>query len=126
MSEKKYAKIINEETHEVQIGVGCPIGYYIEIGMTLMDVEFGWDCKWYEKGYVPEEPLPKIKTREEVSEAREKLYTQYIDPITAHIQRLKDKEQTDNVKEEINRLIQERDNKFIEIQINNPYPLEVE
>lgn len=126
MSEKKYAKIINEETHEVQIGVGCPVGYYIEIGMTLMDVEYGWDYKWYEKGYVPEKPLPKIKTREEVSKIREKLYTQYIDPITAHIQRLKDKEQTDNVKEEINRLIQERDNKFIEIQINNPYPLEVE
>lgn len=35
----KYAKIVNEETKEVQVGVGCPDSYYMEIGMDLIYVE---------------------------------------------------------------------------------------
>ena len=55
---KKYAKIINETTKQVQVGVGCPDEYYIEIGMTLMDVEQAYNGNWYVKGYEPIEPEP--------------------------------------------------------------------
>lgn len=124
--EKKYARIINQETHEVQVGAGCPIGYYIEIGMTWMEVEYGWDQKWYQAGYVPEQPEPTPPTYEEVKERRESLYRSEVDPITAHIQRLRDQEQTESVILEIKELERERDNTFTNIQINNPYPVGVQ
>lgn len=53
---KKYAKIIDEQTKEVEIGVGVNDEYYIEIGMTLMDVEQAYNGNWYVAGYAPEEP----------------------------------------------------------------------
>lgn len=55
---KKYAKIIDNKTKEVQIGVGCPDEYYIEIGMTLMDVEQAYNGAWYVLGYAPAKPEP--------------------------------------------------------------------
>ena len=55
---KRYAKIINEETKEVQIGVGVDDEYYKEIGMTKMDVEEAYNSLWYVKGYAPVEPEP--------------------------------------------------------------------
>lgn len=60
MVEHKYAKIINEKTHEVQIGAGCSDEYYIEIGMTDIDVEQAYDGKWYVAGYAPVQPEPTI------------------------------------------------------------------
>lgn len=60
---KKYVKIIDESTKQVQVGVGCPDEYYIEIGMTLMDVEQAYNGNWYVKGYAPIEPEP---TEEEI------------------------------------------------------------
>ena len=64
---KRYAKIINEETKEVQVGVGCSDEYYIEIGMSLMEVENAYNGKWYLIGYAPIEPEP---TEEEIKAAR--------------------------------------------------------
>lgn len=58
MSETRYARIINEETQEVQVGVGCPIEYYIEIGMTEMEVEPAYNGQWYVTGYAPVQPEP--------------------------------------------------------------------
>lgn len=58
MSETRYAKIINEETKEVQVGVGCPIEYYIEIGMAEMEVELAYNGQWYVTGYAPVQPEP--------------------------------------------------------------------
>lgn len=55
---KKYAKIIDESTKQVQVGVGCPDEYYIEIGMTLMDVEQAYNGLWYVDGYAPIKPEP--------------------------------------------------------------------
>ncbi|MBQ9034796.1 MAG: hypothetical protein IJ099_02390 [Alphaproteobacteria bacterium] len=55
---KKYAKIIDEATKQVQVGVGCSDEYYIEIGMTLMEVEQAYNGLWYIKGYAPIEPEP--------------------------------------------------------------------
>ena len=57
----KYAKIINEITKEVQIGVGCSDEYYIEIGMTLMEVEQAYNSLWYVNGYAPKKPEPSIE-----------------------------------------------------------------
>ena len=58
MSELKYAKIIDEETHEVQVGAGCSDEYYVEIGMEEMEVEQAYNFKWYVAGYAPEKPEP--------------------------------------------------------------------
>jgi hypothetical protein len=63
---KKYAKIIDNKTKEVQIGVGCPDEYYIEIGMTLMDVEQAYNGAWYVLGYAPAKPEP---TEDEMKES---------------------------------------------------------
>lgn len=62
---KKYAKIIDEQTKEVEIGVGVNDEYYIEIGMKKMDVEQAYNGNWYVKGYTPEEPEEdkKLKVR---------------------------------------------------------------
>lgn len=60
----KYAKIIDNETKEVQIGVGCPDEYYIEIGMSLMDVEQSYNSLWYIKGYAPQKPEPTIEEQQ--------------------------------------------------------------
>lgn len=67
MIENRYAKIINEVTYEVQVGVGCPVEYYIEIGMELMDVEQAYNGLWYVAGHTPLKPEP---TPEEIKEKR--------------------------------------------------------
>lgn len=60
MSELRYAKIIDEATHEVQVGVGCLDEYYIEIGMVEMEVEQAYNGSWYVKGFAPERPEAEI------------------------------------------------------------------
>lgn len=55
---KKYAKIIDNKTKEVQVGVGVNDEYYQEIGMTLMDVEQAYNSNWYVEGYAPIKPEP--------------------------------------------------------------------
>lgn len=72
---KKYAKIINNKTKEVQIGVGCSDEYYIEIGMTLMDVEQAYNGLWYVEGYAPEKPEP---TEDEKKQSVRGVRNQYL------------------------------------------------
>ncbi len=55
---KRYAKIIDKTTKEVQLGVGVNDEFYIAIGMTLMDVECAYNGNWYVEGYAPVEPEP--------------------------------------------------------------------
>lgn len=121
---KQYAKIINDQTKELQIGVGCDVAYYLEIGMEYMETELAYNGKWYLKGYIPQEPAPAPKTKEEIQRIRESLYRAEVDPITAHIQRLKDQDQTPTVIMEIKKLINERDLKYTNIRLENPYPEE--
>ena len=121
---KKYAKIINETTKEVQIGVGCPDEYYIEIGMTLMDVEQAYNFNWYVEGFAPIKPEPLPPTKEEQEQNRANAYQQEVDPITSHIQRLRDMEQTEEIIAEIKQLKLERDAKIEEIKQKYPYPVE--
>lgn len=75
MSENRYAKIINPETYEVQVGVGCPDEYYIEIGMTKMDVEQAYNCNWYVAGHAPikPEPTPEEKKQARINELKQQL-----------------------------------------------------
>lgn len=77
---KKYAKIINKKTKEVQVGAGCPDEYYIEIGMTLMDVEQAYNTKWYVEGYAPQKPEP---TYEEIKQMRINYRREHIDDQTS-------------------------------------------
>ena len=68
------------------------------------------------------EPLPP--TKEEQQKARENSYKAEVDPITCHIQRLGDEEQTAEVIAEIASLVEERKAKVEEIKARFPYPAE--
>lgn len=68
------------------------------------------------------EPLPP--TKEEQQKAREEAYKAKVDPITCHINRLKDEEQTEEVIAEIASLVEERKAKVEEIKQRYPYPVE--
>ena len=116
-----YAKIINEETKLCDIGDGTNSAFYKSIGMTEMEVELGYDGSWYVKGYAPAKPEP---TKEEQQKAREEAYIAKVDPITCHINRLKDEEQTPEVIAEIAQLVEERKAKVEEIKARFPYPVE--
>ena len=117
----KYAKIINEETKEVSIGPGTNFAFYQSIGMTEQEVELGYNGSWYLAGYAPAKPEP---TKEEQQKARENAYKAKVDPITCHINRLKDEEQTEEVIAEIASLVEERKAKVEEIKQRFPYPVE--
>lgn len=59
----KYAKVINEETKECQVGVGTNTAFYQKIGMVEMDVEQAYNGAWYLKGYAPQKPEPTKEER---------------------------------------------------------------
>lgn len=118
---KKYAKVINEETKACEVGLGTNTAFYQSIGMTEQEVELGYDGSWYLVGYVPVKPEP---TKEEQQKARQEAYKADVDPITCHIQRLGDEEQTPEVVAEIAQLVEERKAKVAEIKARFPYPVE--
>ena len=66
-------------------------------------------------------PAPE-PTQEEQRQKRAAVYQNTIDPITAHIQRLRDEEQTEEVVAKIQSLINERNEKVLAIQAAYPYP----
>lgn len=74
----KYAKIINEETKQCEVGVGTNVEFYKSIGMTEMDVEQAYNGNWYIAGYAPEEPAP---TEEEQRQKRQQAFTEEADPL---------------------------------------------
>jgi YbbR domain-containing protein len=117
----KYAKITNTETKACEVGSGTNTDFYKSIGMVEMEVEQAYNGDWYLKGYAPEKPAP---TKEEVSETRRQLYIAQVDPITAHINRLKDEEQTEEVIAQIEALKSERAEVVAKIKEENPYPEE--
>lgn len=65
------------------------------------------------------EQLPP--TEEEIKALRAQAYLIEIDPITAHISRLRDEAQTPEIEEEISALIEERALKVEEIKERYPY-----
>ena len=116
----KYAKILDEESKVCSVGLGDNEQFYIAHGFEKMEVEQAYNGAWYIKGYAPEEPAP---TKEEQKEKRAAAYQQEVDPITCHIQRLADEEQTPEIEEEIAELKQERADKVEEIKEKYPYPV---
>ena len=87
--------------------------------MIETDVEQAYNGNWYVAGYAPEQPEP---TEEEQRQKRAVAYQQEVDPITCHIQRLEDEEQTPEIEQEISELKQERSEKVQEIKQRYPYP----
>lgn len=73
----------------------------------------------YEIKAVPPAPAP---THEDIAQIRAQEYQAKVDPITAHISRLRDKEQTEEVVAEIAELIAERDALVEQIKAEHPYP----
>lgn len=90
MAERKYAKIINNRTHEVQVGVGCPDEYYVEIGMEIMNVEQAYDGKWYVAGYAPVQPEPTVDEKKEMVRT---VRDQYINEIEWRVSRYRDQKE---------------------------------
>ncbi len=111
----KYAKISEEQTKKCDVGLGSNIAFYKSIGMTEMDVEQAYNGQWYVKGYAPLKPEP---TDEEQKQKRAAAYQAEVDPITAHIQRLRDEE---GEEEKIKELIEQRKQKVEEIKERYPY-----
>lgn len=66
---KKYAKIVNEDTKQCEVGLGTNVDFYKKMGMTELDVEQGYDCGWYLKGYAPQKPLEELKA-EKIAELK--------------------------------------------------------
>ncbi len=52
----KYAKLVNENTKLVNVGLGTDENFYKSIGMKKMDVEQAYNGEWYLKGYCPSSP----------------------------------------------------------------------
>ena len=117
----KYAKVVNEETKLCEVGLGTNTEFYKSIGMSEMEVEQDYAGNWYLAGYAPAKPEP---TKEEQQKARQEAYAREVDPITCHIQRLGDEEQTPEVIAEIASLVEERKAKVEEIKQRYPYPAE--
>lgn len=115
----KYAKIINDETKQCEVGIGTNVEFYKSLGMTETDVEQSYDGSWYVAGYAPQKPAP---TKDDISDLRERAYKDEVDGITAHISRLRDAEQTEEIIAEIAELVAERDAKVAEIKERYPYP----
>ena len=73
----KYAKIINEETKQCEVGIGTNTEFYKSIGMAEMDVEQAYNGKWYIRGYEPQQPVEE--KQEQVREVRNSYLIQYVD-----------------------------------------------
>lgn len=87
---------------------------------TEENIVRGYDGKLYLESECPETPAP---TEEEQRQKREQAYTLEVDPITCHINRLADEEQTPEIEQEIAELKQERSAKVEEIKERYPYPV---
>ena len=81
------------------------------------------DYEHYNGEYILKQDIP-APTMEEQKEKRAQAYLLEVDPITAHIQRLRDKAEPDE--QRIEELLEERDAKVAEIQARYPYPKEEE
>ncbi len=57
----KYAKIINQETKQCEVGIGTNEKFYQSISMQKMEVEQAYNGVWYLSGYAPKKPDNVIK-----------------------------------------------------------------
>lgn len=116
----KYAKIVNEETKECQVGTGTNVKFYQSIGMTEMDVEQAYNGQWYITGYAPVEPEPTIEEKNEsIRQTRAKQYAELVDPL--HAQKDKDIIMGEWSEEREQEYIAEVKRLTIKIREENPY-----
>ena len=59
----RYAKVVNEETKECNVGEGTNSKFYQSLGMVEMEVEQAYNGAWYVKGYAPAAPEPTLEER---------------------------------------------------------------
>lgn len=76
----KYAKIVNEETKEVSVGLDDNPEFYKSIGMEEMEAEQAYNSNWYVKGYAPIQSIEEYNA--EQKEKRSSAYTERTDPLT--------------------------------------------
>jgi hypothetical protein len=94
-----------------------------EIAIDSSEVVKGYDGDTYLKGYEPVKSIEQLT--EEARIERERRYLSEVDPITSHINRLRDEEQTPEVIADIERLKAERAEIVAKIKEENPYPKEI-
>ena len=68
---KIYAKIIDENTKAVDVGVGTNTEFYKSIGMQEMEVEQAYDGSYYLKGYAPTQSDDELALQESEQELSE-------------------------------------------------------
>ena len=56
-----YAKVIDEQTKQCEIGFGNDDKFFTDLGFTKQEFEQGYDGNYYLKGYVPQKPQPTIQ-----------------------------------------------------------------
>ena len=75
-----FYKIINENTKQVQVGLGTDTNFYESIGMIDGEVEQAYNGNWYLKGYAPQKPIEQAK-EEKIRELKyncsEYIYSKY-------------------------------------------------
>lgn len=113
MTEEFYIGQIFKDEYPVEAADWCNSN-----GKTIVEIEQENGVRRFE---IQELPLP---TKEEISALREQLYIKDADPITCHINRLKDEEQTPEIIAEIETLKAERATVIAKIKEENPYPEE--
>ena len=119
ISEKKEIKIHTEDGDIIQEVTGEALFPCLVFDEVIEDTEHTIDDY---KCYDDEFTLHDIdKDNEEIRKARASAYALEVDPITSHIQRLRDEEQTEEVIAEIESLIEERALKVGEIKQRYPY-----
>lgn len=69
----KYAKIINYETKQCEVGTGTNSSFYKSIGMTEMEVEQAYNGQWYLQGYTPKKVATKAELTAFVAEEANKV-----------------------------------------------------
>lgn len=121
ISEKKEVIIHTEDGDIVQEVTGEALFPCLVFDEVIEDTEHTIDDY---KCYDDEFTLHDIdKDNEYAKKARASVYALEVDPITAHIQRLRDEEQTEEVIAEIEQLKLERSLKVEEIKARYPYPV---
>ncbi len=78
----KYAKIINNETKQVEVGIGTNTEFYQSIGMSEMEVEQAHNGNWYLTGYAPTQTLSKQASNLSMTKAEFLLLVTNLSPIT--------------------------------------------
>lgn len=110
MTEEFYVGQVFEGSYPPEAAIACnQNGWFIDV---IGD-------KVYEIKAIPEPPAP---TEEEQREKRAAAYQAEVDPITCHIDRLRDEEQTEEIIAEIEELKAERTAKVEKIKERYPYP----